>query len=307
MMAVIVAMAAALGVFYFYTALALRWPGLGFGPRVPGGRRTRRGRRADEWLAQAGLGDVALSEFGAVMGVLFLVGALAGFLIFGAPLPALVLGAFSATLPLAAYRRCRAVVHGKAQEAWPRMIEEVRILTGAVGRSVPQALFEADRSAPTKLRPAFDAAQREWLLSTHFGRTVDVLKARLAETTADAAGETLLIAHELGGSDLDQRLAELGEDRRIDLRDHKDSRARQAGARFARWFVIIAPLGMAAAGLSIGSGRDAYQTPVCQALVVLALAMIVGCWWVGVADHAPARRGTGLPPGPDPGPQDDGR
>jgi tight adherence protein B len=279
MMPVIVSMTAALGVYYLYTALALRWRGLGFGPRVAGGPVGGRRPRAQDWLAQAGLGDVAVSEFAVVMAALFVVGALVGFLVFGGPLPALVTGAFAASLPVAAYRRRRSVVHEKAQEAWPRMIEEIRILTGSVGRSIPQALFEAGAGAPPELRPAFAAAQREWLLSTDFARTVDVLKARLADPTADAACETLLIAHELGGSDLDLRLAALAEDRRIDLRDRKDGRARQAGARFARWFVIISPLGMAAAGLSIGSGRDAYRTPVGQVLIVAALAMIMGCWW----------------------------
>jgi hypothetical protein len=31
--------------------------------------------------------------------------------------------------------------------------------------------------------------------------------------------------------------------------------------RFARRFVLIVPVGMAVAGLSIGTGRTAYETP----------------------------------------------
>ena len=121
------------------------------------------------------------------------------------------------------------------------MIEEIRILTGSLGRSIPQALFEVGRRGPEELRPAFEAAHREWLLSTDFARTVDVLKARLADPTADAACETLLVAHELGGTDLDRRLEALIEDRLQDTQGRKDARAKQAGVRFARRFVLIVP------------------------------------------------------------------
>ncbi len=92
----------------------------------------------------------------------------------------------------------------------------------------------------------------------------------------------MLIAHELGGTDVDRRLADLAEDRREDARYRKDARARQAGVRFARRFVLLVPLGMAAAGLSVGNGRSAYQTPFGQLAVLIALAMIVACWlWAG--------------------------
>ena len=162
------------------------------------------------------------------------------------------------------------------------MIEEIRLLTGSVGRSIPQALFEVGRNGPDELRPAFAAAHREWLLSTDFGRTVDVLKAQLADPTADATLETLLIAHELGGADLGRRLEALAEDRRRDTHDRKDARAKQAGARFARRFVLIVPLGMALVGMSVGSGREAYRSGLGQVTVVAALAMVLACWlWAG--------------------------
>ena len=169
-----------------------------------------------------------------------------------------------------------------AREAWPRMIEEIRLLTGSLGRSIPQALLEVGRRGPAELRPAFAAAEREWLISTDFARATDVLKARLADPTADAACETLLVAHEVGGSDVDRRLAALVEDRIQDLQGRKDAQAKQAGVRFARRFVLIVPVGMALAGLSIGTGRAAYQTFLGQVLVAIGLAVVVACWlWAG--------------------------
>ncbi|MGZ4683982.1 MAG: type II secretion system F family protein [Acidimicrobiales bacterium] len=244
-------------------------------------RRTPR-QRAQDWMAQAGLGEVALGEFAAVIGALALLGLVAGVVVFGGLLPALVLAGFAGSAPVASYRRRRARRRDQARDAWPRLIDEIRILTGRAGRSVPQAVFEVGRSAPPELRPAFAAAHREWMLSTDFARTLDVLKRRLADPTADATCETLLIAHELGGTDLDGRLEALADDRRQDSQGRKDALAKQAGVRFARRFVLIVPLGMALVGLSIGNGRSAYQTPFGQVIVVVALGLVVLCWlWAG--------------------------
>ena len=280
MLGLLLAVVGAYGVFLLYSALVLRWSGLGFGPRTP---RSRRGTaRARQWMAQAGLGEVRPAEFGGVMVGLFLAGGALAFALFGGLLPALAAGAFAATFPVASYRSRRQRRAAEAREAWPRMIEEIRLLTSSLGRPIPQALLEVGRRGPVELRPAFAAAEREWLMSTDLARTTAVLKSRLADPTADAACETLLVAHEVGGSDVDRRLAALVEDRIQDLQGRKDAQAKQAGVRFARRFVLIVPLGMAVAGLSIGTGREAYQTLVGQLLVVAGIVVVVGCWiWAG--------------------------
>lgn len=175
--------------------------------------------------------------------------------------------------------------------AWPRMLEELRILTASVGQSIPQALVTVGRRAPLELRDAFAAAEREWLLSTDFERMVAVLKHRLADPTADAACETLLVAHAVGGVDLDRRLEALVDDRILDAQGRKDARAKQAGARFARRFVLIVPVGMALAGMSVGTGREAYQTATGQALVAVAIVLVIGCWlWAGRIMAVPEER-----------------
>jgi tight adherence protein B len=208
------------------------------------------------------------------------VGAGAGaFVLFGGIVPPLVAGAFGATVPAASQRARRQQRRAEAREAWPRMVEEIRLLTGSLGRSIPQALLEVGRRAPAEMRTAFTAAEREWLLTTDFARTITILKAGLADPTADAACETLLVAHEVGGTDLDRRLAALVEDRIQDVQGRKDAQAKQAGVRFARRFVLVVPLGMAVAGLSIGTGRAAYGTLAGQSLVALGLVVVAGCWW----------------------------
>ena len=280
MTAVLVALAGAYGVHLLYSALAFGWTGVAPGPRVRGAVAGR--RRLADWLTQAGLDDVRPLELAAVIGVLFVVGASVAFVVFGGVLPAAVGGAFVGSFPVAAARARRERRRLEASTAWPRMIEEIRIQTTTVGRSVPQALFHVGRRAPEELRPAFEAAQREWLLSTDFARTIAVLKAKLADPTADAVCETLLVAHQIGGSDVDRCLLALAEDRILDVQGRKDAQARQAGARFARRFVIVVPLGMAVVGLSIGEGRSAYQTPSGQLLVLVGIALIAVCWvWAG--------------------------
>lgn len=286
MIALLIAITTAYGIHLIYTARVLRWSGLGPGPASPFTTRSR--RSLSDWMTQAGLGSVAASEFLLALAAMFLVGALLALALFGAVLPALASGFFAGSFPVAAYRQRRRTRLTIAQDSWPRMIEELRLLTSSVGRSLPQALFEVGSTGPDAMRPAFAAAQREWMLTTDFERTLRVLREQLADPTCDATCETLLIAHELGGSGIDRRLADLAQDRRDDVAYRKDVRARQSGVRFARRFVLLVPLGMAGAGLAVGNGRSAYTTPLGQIAVLCALAMMAGCWrWAGLMLRLP--------------------
>ncbi|HEX9888646.1 MAG TPA: hypothetical protein VGA69_04165 [Nitriliruptorales bacterium] len=276
MTGLLLAVVASYGVFLVYTALAMGWRGPGVSPEPLIARR-RRGSLED-WLAQAGIENIRPSEFLAATAVLVLVGAGLGYAVFGGVLPPMAAGLAAAAVPFGAARARRLHRRERARDAWPRLIEEIRLQTVSLGRSIPQALFEVGLRGPEDLRPAFVAAQREWLISTDFDRTLGVLKARLADPTADAVAETLLIAHDVGGSEVERRLRALIDDRVQDLQGRKDARSKQAGARFARVFVLIVPLGMAMVGLTIGSGRAAYGSATGQLGVVLALAMIGGCW-----------------------------
>jgi tight adherence protein B len=277
----VVALLGAYGVFLLYTSVAFGWRGLGVGQSRLGSEAHLRAT-AEQWLAQAGLEGVGPTEFLAVMAVLFVLGTGLTFAVLGGPLPALAVGAFAATYPAASYRARRQQRRARAAESWPRMIEEIALLAGSLGRSVPQALFEVGRGAPEEMRPAFAAAHRQWLISTDFERSVAVLKAGLADATADAACETLLVAHDVGGTDVQRRLTALVEDRVADLQGRKDARAHQAGARFARRFVLFVPVGMALVGLSITGSHDAYRSAQGQLAAVAAIAMVVACWlWSG--------------------------
>lgn len=272
-MPIALAVAAGIGVHLLASAWFFERRGLVVG---------RRSTPPKRWLAGLGLGHVSRRQLVQVMVLPFAAGGAVGLLVFGGLLAAIVAGSFAVTLLLGTMRLRERRRRAVAQDAWPTMIEEIRLLVGSIGRSIPQALFDVGSTAPPELRHAFRTAQREWLISTDFARTIAVLEHALDDASADAACETLLVAHQLGGTDVDRRLADLADDRRDDLRYRKDVRARQTGVRFARRFVLLVPLGMAAAGLSIGDGRATYSTPVGQLAVSVALVMIAACWiWAG--------------------------
>ena len=277
--AFLLALVVGYGVFLVFTSVAFGWRGLG--PSSQPAQRRRR-FRLEDFLIQAGLDQVGVDEFVAVAITLFLLGAAVGWALFGGLIAPFFLGLGGAWFPVASARARRARRLDLARDTWPRLIEEIRIQAVSLGRSIPQALFMVGRRAPEEMRNAFDAAHREWLISTDFDRTLAVLKAQLADPTADAVCETLLIAHDVGGTDVDRRLGALIEDRILDLQGRKDARAKQAGAKFARNFVLIVPLGMALVGQTIADGRGAYTTPGAQVAILVALGIIGACWlWAG--------------------------
>lgn len=273
-MVTLAVLTAVAGCYLLFSALAL-------GRRHLVRRPDRTVRRASiaDWLAQAGVVDVRPVEFLLVVTTVFLVVTAVVWIVFGTFVPAVLTGLLGATSPVALYRRRRADLQEKARDSWPYLIEEIRLLAGALGRSLPVATLDAGRKAPTApMRLAFEAANREWLLTTDFARATAVLKERLADPTADVVCETLLVAHEIGGSDIDRRLASLVEDRRTDLRYRQEARSRQAGVRFARWFVLIVPIGMALVGLGIGDGRASYQSGGGQVAIGAGIGLTAACW-----------------------------
>ena len=281
MTALAVAVVGAYGVFLVVTAVLFGWAGLAPRP-VAGAPGAGLRARAGAWVQAAGLEGVGLRQLTATSTVCGAVATAVTVAVFGTVLPAPAVGALAASFPLGSVRARRGERRRKAAEAWPRLLEEVALLSGAAGRSLPQALFEAGSHAGPELSGAFAAAHRHWLVTTDFARSLEVLTERLGDPTADAACETLLVAHEVGGSDVPARLAALVDDRRADVNGRTDAWARQAGVRFARRFVLWVPAGMAFAGLSIGNGRAAYQQPGGQLVALLGVGLVALCWiWSG--------------------------
>jgi tight adherence protein B len=273
----ILALAAGAGVYFLYTAVAMKQRTL-VGASLRN-RKQRSSQRVDDWFAQAGIPQDKRRHVAVTIMAVGIAGSLFGWMLFGGAIAPLLVGAFAASFPANTYKQRRQRRRAEAADTWPRMIEEIRLLCGSLGRPVPQALLEVGKRGPEDMRSAFRHAEREWLISTDFARTTHVLKEHLADPTADIVCETLLLAHGIGGNDVDRRLAALAEDRQMDLHSRKDARAKQSGVKFARRFVLIVPLGMAFAGLSIGNGRAAYATTEGQLGVAAGLFTLAACWW----------------------------
>jgi tight adherence protein B len=248
------------------------------GPTMSSASTTR--RRFVVWLRQVGLSDVRPAEFMVVELTVTAFMSLTCWLIFGGTMAPTMGGLLAIGMPVKLYRSRRMRLRDEARRHWPSLIEEVRVLTTGLGRSVPVAFFEAGLRVPSEpMRAAFAQCQKEWLRTTDFEGSIQRLKLLLADPTADSVCEILLLAYTVGGTDLDSRLDRLAQDRRTDLNARLDATSRQAGARFARWFVIVVPLVMAGVGMTIGEGRSAYATPVGQILVASGIGIMGLCWW----------------------------
>ncbi len=279
MLSIVLASAAAVGVYLLLPETATGRDHAATSGRDPVRSIPGRWRRfAEEQLVTAGLAEVPPQRF---LAISLATGATAGALVAALAGPGLamfVVGACVTAVPGALWRRRALHSREAVADAWPRLIEEIRVRVGSLGHSIPQALLECESSAPESLRPGFAAARREWMLGTDFASTVATLKDHCADPTADAVCETLLVVHEVGG-DVDRRLEDLAEDRRAARRDRKEATARLAGARVARWFVILVPAGMAFAGMSLGNGSDAYRSGTGQVAAAFAVVLIAACWW----------------------------
>ena len=193
-----------------------------------------------------------------------------------------VAGLIAAACGVLGRRSLDAARRDQARRLWPALLEEVRVLTTSGGRSLPRALLEAGRRVPEPAAGAFRAADHAWQVSADFDRATAALKHGLAEAGTDAVVETLRVAHEVGGEDVGRRLAKLAEDRRRDLATRDLAVAKLAGARFARRFVLIVPLGMAAAGQAVGTGRAAFASAAGQVVGLVSVGLVAACWlWAG--------------------------
>ncbi len=270
----LVAAAAATGTYLCYTATFDQSPQRSTPPVII--------VKIEKWLAANGLGDTARPHLLTMSVGAFFLAAFLAWVMFGGLIAPALTGALVAFVPVTTLQARRRRAAARAAEEWPRMIDEIRLMCGSLGKPIPQALLEVGKKGPVEYRAAFVEAEREWLLSTDFERTLTLLRTALADATADVVCETLAVAHGVGGTDIDRRLAALSKDRHADLQGRKDARSKQAGVMFARRFVLVVPLGMAGVGMTIGNGRAAYETTGGQLGVAAALLILAACWiWAG--------------------------
>jgi pilus assembly protein CpaF len=268
---------------------AFGWRGLGMSPDPPAAHASASGSTTSS-SRPASTGSASV-EFLAVAAVLFVVGALVAWALFGGVARRWRSGS-AAGFPVASARARRP--GGSTRPGTRGRDDRGAAPPGRQPRPVdPAGAVRRRPRGPEEMQPAFAAAQREWLISTDFDRTLAVLKAAAGRPdrrrgVRDAADRARGRRHRRRPPS-----AALIEDRIQDLQGRKDARAKQAGARFARWFVLIVPLGMALVGQSIGRGgaRTARPARSCRD-PGRARASSRLCWlWAGGSCGCPRRSG----------------
>lgn len=146
---------------------------------------------------------------------------------------------FGVTVPIGWLRsraRKRRISH---REVWP---EAIALLISGVraGLSLPEVVAALADRGPEVLRPHFDRYRVTYRSTASFPAALDSLARDLADPVGDRVVAALLLAHEVGGSDLVRVLRTLGDFVSDDLRVRKEVEARWA------WTVSAAKLAAAA-------------------------------------------------------------
>jgi tight adherence protein B len=122
---------------------------------------------------------------------------------------------------------------------WPDAVDH---LVSAVrsGVALPDSVSALAHAGPVSGRAAFAEFEAMYRTTGNFGVSLDALKARLADPTADRILETLRMSREVGGTDLTRVLRSLSGYLREDAAIRSEVEARQS------WVMNAARLGVAA-------------------------------------------------------------
>ncbi|SMQ68150.1 type II secretion system F family protein [Agreia sp. VKM Ac-1783] len=199
----------------------------------------RRTGRIRSLLDRAGLEKVPVSVFLATSVCLGLVAAAVA----EASLAVLALDAAAAVvgllLPIWVVRHRGRARRRASHTFWPDAVDH---LVSAVrsGVALPDSVSALAHAGPVSGRAAFAEFEATYRTTGNFGVSLDALKVRLADPTADRILETLRMSREVGGTDLTRVLRSLSGYLREDAAIRSEVEARQS------WVMNAARLGVAA-------------------------------------------------------------
>ncbi|THG28531.1 type II secretion system F family protein [Naasia lichenicola] len=225
-------------------------------------------------LVRAGMGRVPLPAFLAIS-------ALSGVAIWGIAMAltgistlASIAGLVGFGLPLGLVGWRAASRRKLSRLGWPDLVDH---LLGSVraGLALPDAVAALSTAGPIALRDPFVAFERDYRATGSFSRSLDDLKAALADPTADRILETLRMAREVGGTELTSVLRALSSNLRQEAAVRAEIEARQS------WVANAARLGVAAPWLVLvllctrPEAAAAYDTPTGLTVLLAAGAISV--------------------------------
>lgn len=209
-------------------------------PRSPRSK-TRRARpgRIRGLLASAGWARVPPGAFVGVCAMAGLIAAAAAHTVLGITALSAAATAMGSVLPVlvvTARRRARRRAH---RAAWPDAID--RVIAGVrSGLALPEALAALADGADEVFRDTFSGFARDYRNTGRFAPAAGRLKEALADPIADRVVATLIMAREVGGTELVPVLKSLSASLREEGAARAEAEARQS------WTTAAARLGVAA-------------------------------------------------------------
>ncbi len=156
-----------------------------------------------------------------------------------------VISAVAASLPVATARARRKRRLRRFREAWP---DAIAILISGIraGVSLPESCLSLVIRGPRELQPGFAAFTSTYRSSGSFRAGLTRLAAEMADPVADRVVTALVLAHEVGGTDLVRVLRTLVDFVREDLKVRQEIEARWSWtvtaarvAAAAPWLVLV--------------------------------------------------------------------
>ena len=207
--------------------------------------RTRPLPTARNWLDECGLAGVPTGVV--VIGLVACGIVIGGTVAIVVPIPVLApLAAVAGiAIPLAALDASRSRRRVLAESRWPDILDAIRM---ALRSGVPlhAALDAADAQLPAEWRGSWRSAIAGLANGASVASTVRELQRQRADPLTDRVGESIIVAHEMGGTELPRVLEELGRGIRDELRVRREATARQSWVRHAArlgsaapWIVVI--------------------------------------------------------------------
>ena len=231
-------------------------------PRPP-----RRGRLV-RLIEEAGLATVPERTVLAVVVASGLVAASVAWLVTGLLILAALAALAGGSVPIALLHGRRLRLVKTRRQLWPDVCD-LLIAGIRVGLSLPDAVSGLAETAPTMLRPAFAAFERDLRATGRFESSLDRLKTTLADPIADRIIETLRMARQVGGTDLTGVLRALSASVRADAALRGEVEARQSWIRGAAVLGAVAPWVVLGLLVLRPEGAEAYGTP--EGAIVIAI------------------------------------
>ncbi len=188
------------------------------------------------------------------------------------PVLALIAGLIASMLPVVLLRRRADQLDRAVRTAWPEAIDA--LVSGVrAGMSLSEALGALAERGPQPLRPAMSGFVAEMRATGSFDDAMRSLQDRLADPIADRVVACLLIARDVGGSDLGRVLRNLGALIREDARIRAEIEGRQSWTVSAARLAVAAPWITVALLCTRSDAVQAYRTPA-GGLVLLGAAAV---------------------------------